>query len=198
MQPEEFNEFEDRVYLSPTLSRDEQLQFVDTLREIQKNNTNEIISDTYALGTQVPSRLGGLSGAEDTFIAKYQTPQTNQTVSQLRAAAQQSALNTALSNLQNAWKKRYQSSLLNKGGGGGGGNDKDLSPDIKTPDHVDLNDYVESSGPGATIRLPDGRLGVFEVLDDGRIGRLLYIVGEGPVGASSGVGATKPNGGGGW
>lgn len=113
MDDTEFTEFEDRVYLNPTTSRDEQLAFIDTLRETQKQNTAQINADTYALGSQLPSNLGGLSGAEDTFIARYQTPQTEATVADLRTAAQQSALNTALSNLQNAYKQRYNAAVLN-------------------------------------------------------------------------------------
>lgn len=113
MENDVFNEFEERVYLDPTQSRNEQLSFIDTLRETQANNTAQINADTYALGSQLPSNLGGLRGAEDTFVARYQTPQINQTVANLRLAAQQSALNTALSNLQNAYKKRYNDAMFN-------------------------------------------------------------------------------------
>lgn len=109
----EYITFEDRAYANPTTSRDEQLSFIDTLRDTQAKNTAQINADTRALGSQLPSNLGGLSGAEDTFVARYQTPQTNQTVANLRLAAQQSALNTALSNLQNAYKKRYNDAMLN-------------------------------------------------------------------------------------
>ena len=105
--------FEDRAYLNPTTSRDEQLTFIDTLRDTMNKNTAQINADTYALGSQLPSRLGGLSGSEDTFLARYQTPQLNQTAADLRTAAQQTALNQALSNLQEAWKKRYNDAMLN-------------------------------------------------------------------------------------
>lgn len=113
MNNEEISDFESRTYLSPTKSRDEQMSFVDNLRETMGRNTAQINADTYALGTQVPSNLGGLSGAENTFTARYQTPQLNQTAADLRTAAQQTALNQALSNLQNAWKKRYNDAVLN-------------------------------------------------------------------------------------
>lgn len=112
MNDETFN-FEERIYTNPTTSRDEQLEFLDTLRETQGRNTAQIQADTYALGTQLPTQLGGLSGAEQTFQARYQTPQTQQTVADLRTAAQQSALNQALSNLQSAYKKRYNDAMLN-------------------------------------------------------------------------------------
>lgn len=113
MNEDEIYSFEDRTYLNPTTSRDEQLSFIDTLRETQAKNTAQIRTDTYNLGSPLPSNLGGLSGAEDTFIARYQTPQTEQTVADLRTAAQQSALNQALTNLQTAYKKRYNDAMLN-------------------------------------------------------------------------------------
>lgn len=109
---DDFYKFEDRAYLSPTLSRDEQLQFVDTLRETMADKSAQVSADTYALGSQLPSNLGGLSGAEATFEARYRTPQLEQSAANLRLAAQQSALNTALTNLQNAYKKRYQDAML--------------------------------------------------------------------------------------
>lgn len=110
---EDYFSFEDRVYLNPTQSRDEQLSFIDTLRETQANNTTQINADTYALGSQLPSSLGGLRGGEETFAARYQRPQTEATIADLRTAAQQSALNQALTNLQSAWKKRYNDAILN-------------------------------------------------------------------------------------
>ena len=113
MQDNEFFEFEDRQYLRPETSRDERLSFIDTLRQTQQANTAQVNADTYALGSQVPSNLGGLGGAQGTFAARYQTPQTNATVAQLREAAQAQALNTAMGNLTDAWKKRYQDAINN-------------------------------------------------------------------------------------
>lgn len=111
MNDNEYASFEERAYVNPTLSRDEQLSFVDTLRETMGRNTAQINADTYALGSQLPSNLGGLSGAEDTFVARYQTPQLNQTAADLRTAAQQTALNQALTNLQDAYAKRYNDAI---------------------------------------------------------------------------------------
>lgn len=113
MDTNEYIDVEDRLYLSPTTSRDEQLSFIDTLRETMSNNLGQINQGTYALGSQLPSNLGGLGGAEATFQARYQTPQLNATAANLRSAAQATALNTALSNLQNVWKKRYNDAVLN-------------------------------------------------------------------------------------
>lgn len=109
----DFFEFEDRNYVPTTTSRDSQLDFIDTLRETMGQKQNEVNASTYALGSQLPSRFGGLSGGEQTFEARYRTPQLEQTAANLRTAAQQTALNQALSNLQSAWKKRYNDAVLN-------------------------------------------------------------------------------------
>lgn len=111
MNDNEFISFEDRVYANPTTSRDEQVDFIETLRETMGNNLNQINQGTYNLGSQLPSNLGGLSGAEETFEARYQRPQVETTAAQLRSTAQASALNTALSNLQNVYKKRYNDAV---------------------------------------------------------------------------------------
>lgn len=107
MDNEETFTFEEREYLNPATSRNEQLGFIDTLRDVQARNNQQIAQETQALGTQVPSNLGGLTGAQGMWEARYQTPQVAATVADLKAQAQQTALNTALSNQQNMWKNRY-------------------------------------------------------------------------------------------
>ncbi len=114
--------FEDRTYLNPTVSRDEQLGFIDRLREIENKDLQKIATDTHNLGSDLPSNMGGLSGVgtpnslgvsgADTGSAgiwrnRFERPQTNSLVSGLRAAAQASALNTALNNTLNQYKHRY-------------------------------------------------------------------------------------------
>lgn len=129
MDNTDFFEFEERSYLNPTVSRDSQLDFIDTLRNTMADKQNQVNASTYALGSQLPSNLGGLGGGEQTFEARYRTPQLEQTAADLRKAAQASALNAALSNLQNAWKKRYNDAVLDyqkrsaaDSGGNSGGN----------------------------------------------------------------------------
>lgn len=100
-------EVEDRFYLNPQTSLDEQQQFIETLRDIQAKNTAEINQNTYNLGSPVTSNIGGLTGSEGLWQAQYQTPQTQATVAGLKAAMQQQALNTELQNKQNFWKNRY-------------------------------------------------------------------------------------------
>lgn len=100
-------EEESRFYVNPQTSLDEQTEFINTLRDIQAQNTAEINQNTYNLGSPVTSNIGGLTGSEGLWQAQYQTPQTQATVAGLKATMQQQALNTELQNRQNFWKNRY-------------------------------------------------------------------------------------------
>lgn len=105
--------FEDRQYIDPTVSRDEQLGFINRLREIENKDLQKIATDTHNLGSDLPSNLGGLSGVNpDAGSAgiwrnRYQRPQTNALVAGLRSSAQASALNDVLNNAMNQYKNRY-------------------------------------------------------------------------------------------
>lgn len=107
MEPSEFYEFEDRAYIQPTISSGEQEAFIDNLRNIQTQNNAQIAEQTYNLGTQVPSNLGGLGGGEAYFASRYQTPQVGEMVSTLKSAAQAQALNDVMNNYQAQLKQRY-------------------------------------------------------------------------------------------
>ena len=100
-------EQDDRRYINPQTALDESNAFIDNLRNVQQQGTEEIAQDTYNLGTQVPSNLGGLVGSEGYFRSRYQAPQTNAIVSDLRAAAQAQALNEAMNNELAIAKQRY-------------------------------------------------------------------------------------------
>lgn len=124
----EFIEAEGRSYLNPQIALDESNAFIDNLRSTQQSDNQKIQTDTYNLGTEIPSNLGGLTGGEGYFTSRYQTPQTVSAVANLRAAAQAAALNQALANEQEVWKKRYndayrkyQKSSYDKSSGGTGG-----------------------------------------------------------------------------
>lgn len=125
---EEYTEVDGRAYLNPQVALDESNTFIDNLRATQGQQNQEITSDTQMLGTDVPSNLGGLTGAESYFTSRYQTPMTNAAVNSLRATAQAAALNQILQNEQAIWKKRYQDAYrdyqkrsYNKAYGGGSG-----------------------------------------------------------------------------
>lgn len=127
----EVTEVEGRTYVNPQAALGESDTFIDNLRQTQQANTQQIAQDTYNLGTTVPSNLGGLIGGEGYWASRYQTPQTNATVANLRAAAQAKALNDVLANEQAIWKNRYQNAYRDyqrkaynrsRSGGGGGSN----------------------------------------------------------------------------
>jgi len=103
----EYKEFEGRVYANPQISLDQSNAFIDNLRATQARQNQQIEQQTQNLGTNVPSNLGGLTGAGSYFTSRYQTPQTSSAVANLRATAQAAALNQALQNEQEIWKKRY-------------------------------------------------------------------------------------------
>ena len=107
MNNDEYYDFENRRYISPTLSSGEQQQFIENFRGIQNQNNQQIMQQTRNLGTDVPSNLGGLTGGESYFNARYQTPQVDNMVSSLKAAAQAQALNDVMSNYQAQLKNRY-------------------------------------------------------------------------------------------
>lgn len=100
--------FEDRMYVNPAISRDEQLKFVDNLRAVQAEDAARIARDTHNLGTDVTSNLGGLNGSEGIWSRQYVTPKVNAMVSSLKAAAQAQALSDVLSNYQNQMQERYK------------------------------------------------------------------------------------------
>ena len=124
----EYTEVDGRVYANPQVSVDETNTFIDNLRSSQGQQNQEIFTDTQMLGTDVPSDLGGLTGAGSYFTSRYQTPQTNNVAANLRTTAQAAALNQVLQDEQAYWKKKYQDayrtyqkSSYNKSYGSGGG-----------------------------------------------------------------------------
>lgn len=133
----EFYTFEDRQYIQPQVSLDEQNKFIDNLRNVQAQNNQQISSQTYNLGSALPSNLGGLLGGGGYWKSRYQTPQTNVLVNDLRTAAQSKALTDILANEQAKMQKRYnaayRASQIRGSNGSGGDSNKD-------PDNIDTTD----------------------------------------------------------
>lgn len=132
MNDAETYEFEGRYYNDPQVSLNEKNTFIDNLRQVQQQNNSQINTDTYNLGTRVPSNTGGLTGSSSYFTSRYQTPYINSTVANLRAAAQADALSQYYNNWKNQAQKRYQdaqnaynkrayNSSRRSGSGGGSG-----------------------------------------------------------------------------
>lgn len=157
----EYTELEGRYYANPQVSLDGSNQFIDNLRAIQGTQNQEIARQTQNLGTEVPSNLGGLTGGESYFTSRYQTPQTNAVVSDLRAVAQAKALNDALANEQAIWTKRYQDTyrayqkrqnekanrIYSSGGGGDNNNQSGWSGET---DLVSTDETLDTSTPDGT------------------------------------------------
>lgn len=104
---------DDMRYINPQVGLDESNAFIENLRNTQGQRTAEIAEDTYNLGTAVPSNLGGLGGAGTYFTSRYQTPQTNEIVANLRTTAQAQALNDAMNNVLAQAKQRYNKAYKN-------------------------------------------------------------------------------------
>ena len=147
---------EDTRAINPQTSLGEQNAFIENLRNAQAQQNAEIQQQTHDLGTDVPSQLGGLTGGEGYFQARYQTPYTNAAVGDLRAAAQAQALSEAFdlelaraNSRYNAAAKAARERAARRGrygdGGGGGGND----PTTPTTDNV-KPDVEKKKVPGRT------------------------------------------------
>lgn len=97
-----------RWYIRPEVALNEQNAFINNYRNIEAQNNAQIAQQTRALGTQVPSQLGGLVGGGGYFRSRYQTPQTNQVVADLRSLMQGQALQAVLQNELEKAKKKYK------------------------------------------------------------------------------------------
>ena len=97
-----------RWYIRPEVALNEQNAFINNYRNIEAQNNAQIAQQTRALGTQVPSQLGGLVGGGGYFRSRHQTPQTNQIVADLRSQMQGQALQTILQNELEKAKKKYK------------------------------------------------------------------------------------------
>lgn len=165
MNSGEYYDFEDRRYVNPTLSRDEQLSFIDRLREVENKDLQKIATDTHNLGTDVPSNLGGLSGigapnsigisGADTGSAgiwrnRYERPQVNALAQNLKAAAQASALNNILNNLTSQYKNRYNQAQRNYNKAAGGTGSTSGIGDMDPFDTEIGNDNSKYNNIGAT------------------------------------------------
>lgn len=174
MNNDEVYEFENQVYVNPTQSRDEQLQFVENLRDVQTANNQQIAEDTYNLGTQVPTNLGGLtSGAANPnsyWMSRYQTPQVQSQVANLVAAAQADALQNILSQDQSQYQNRANQAYRNyqkrqraraSSGSGSGNSNNTIAPggDFTTKGKVKENPIqpeMSLDTPGGSLTITAG------------------------------------------
>lgn len=153
----EVTEVEGRTYVNPQAALGESDTFIDNLRQTQQANTQQIAQDTANLGTEVPSNLGGLIGGEGYWTSRYQTPQTNATVANLRAAAQAKALNDVLANEQAIWKNRYQQAYRNYQKRMNDKTNTPQNPSVTTPDNISTGDTTQEITSVETEALANSR-----------------------------------------
>lgn len=99
--------------VSPTASRDATTAFIDQYRQLQGENTAQIGTAAHALGSDLTAQYGGLHGPSDYIKSRYQTPQTESRIANLRTTAQLAALNQLMQNEQNKWANRYNQAYRN-------------------------------------------------------------------------------------
>lgn len=183
MNTDEVYEFENRLYVNPTQSRDEQLQFIDNLRATQERANQQIAEDTYALGTQVPTNLGGLTSgagnADSYWASRYQTPQVASQIANLQATAQADALSKILAQDQSQYQNRanqaYRSyskrarSRASSGSGSGGSTTAlggttttQQAPEITT---TETEDKASLGSASTQTKIPFKSLTTQEILD---------------------------------
>lgn len=112
--------------MNPVTSRDEQLAFIDNLRNTAASDIAKIRNDTYNLGTHIPSNLGGLTGSTGLWRRNFVSPKVESMAQGLRAVAQSSLLEGAMNNYLKQKQQQYQNAYRAaakraRGGGGGGG-----------------------------------------------------------------------------
>lgn len=139
MNENEYLTVNDRYYVNPQLSVDESEQFLETLRNAQKQGNAQIAQETHALGTDVPSSMGGLSGSGGIWEQRYQNPKVDSAVAKLRSVYQAQALNDTMSNLlsqkQQEYKDAYRRAYKNKENGNNPGGDNPKGEvETKTPE----------------------------------------------------------------
>lgn len=113
MNENEYYEEEGRYYANPQLGLDETSQFLESFEAARQRENDRIAQETHALGTDVPSSMGGLSGSGGVWRQRYQNPQVAKMISDLDAEMQAQALTTAMSNDLSKWQNRYSQAKRN-------------------------------------------------------------------------------------
>ena len=174
MAPNEYYTYEDRAYVTPTLSRDEQMSFVDTLRDTVGKDTAQINAQTQALGTDVPPNLGGLTGSEGYFAQRYQTTPVEAQVNTLKATAQAKALNDLMANYQNQVQNKYNQAYRSYQKRAAAAS-RSLSGGTPTTSPQNLS-IVTNAGGGGDLNVNDGgRNGVAKKMETDAQGNLYYV-----------------------
>ena len=175
MNPNEYYEFEDRAYVNPTLSRDEQLGFVDTLRNTVGKDTARINTQTQRLGKNISPNFGGLAGSNSYFTQRYQTTPLQSQVNTLKATAQSKALNDLLTNYQNQAANRYSQAYraYNKRNSNNSNGTNDLNEALKS-----LLGITTESGKTTEDVTPGAGKGIAWTMETDADGNLYWVLGN--------------------
>lgn len=141
---------DEQRYINPQVALDESNAFIQTLRDSQAQRNAEIAQDTYNLGTAVPSNIGGLGGSGSYFNARYQTPQTNSMIADLKATAQAQALSDAMNKAVAQAKQRYNKAYKAYAKRNSGVSNYNMAyPDMVNPDVIyNPDDGIPPIDPG--------------------------------------------------
>lgn len=187
LSTDEYKEVDGRQYLNPQVALDESNTFIDNLRSTQDQQNQEIFTDTQMLGTDAPSVEGGLTGGNSYFTSRYQTPMTNAAVANLRATAQAQALNQALQNEQEIWKKKYQDAYRNYqknqyrrayGGGSGGGSNGGGGGDNENKGNVEKDIVTPSNNFFGVSDAKVTETDTHYIYEDPKTGKKTYVAKE--------------------
>lgn len=162
MNSDEYYTYEDRAYVNPTLSRDEQLGFVNTLRNTIDKDMAQINTQTKNLGTDITSNLGGLTGSNGYFQQRYKTMPVESQANTLKATAQAKALNDLMTNYQNQAANKYSQAYRNAAA-------KAATAGSTDDGGYNKNDVSETAELGATLdtnAFPDNGEGVYSLTPD--------------------------------
>lgn len=187
MDNETIFEVDSRKYVNPQTGLNESQQFIETLRDVQAQNTAEINQNTYNLGSQVPSNVGGLTGSEGLWQAQYQTPQVDAQIANLKAVANEAALNQMKSNLnaieqnrlRQAWRDYYrrQRDKANSGGGTTSDDDPTKDGDVEILGSIDTDKIQAGQAPVGWVYVanPVGGDRWYKRKEDGTIDYNSYV-----------------------
>lgn len=100
---------DDRLELIPETQRDATMDFIENFRATQGERNTQLGESAHALGSDLAAPYGGLHGPSEYMKSRYQSPQTESRLANLRATAQLDALNKLMQNDV----ARYQAQVSN-------------------------------------------------------------------------------------
>lgn len=142
------------VEVNPMAGYNAQQEFIDNYRNAQAEKTAQIGEQTHALGSDLEAQYGGLHGPSEYWKSRYQTPQTESRLANLRATNQAQALNQLMKEDLEREAEKYNQAYKNykkraaaryNSGGGTGGNSTTTSSAPTTDDEQGGLDIISTT-----------------------------------------------------